>query len=173
MTLLFHPEASAEVDEAVTYYQGKDPKVARNFLVELDQQLVRIETTPEQLPAFRQGTQRALLHRFPYQVIFQVEGNLVVVYSVSRQSRRPDYCSTDSSFSLNRSLNCAPPLSLKNIPQSTGQRAPNFSQQDGTAFHDTSPEAIGYRVSGSIPVFMQTLLGPARPRMVLAVGWSG
>lgn len=86
MTLLFHPEASAEVDEAVTYYQGMDPKVARNFLVDRDQQLVRIETTPEQLPAFRHGTQRALRHR----VIFQVEGNLVVVCSVSRQSRRPE-----------------------------------------------------------------------------------
>lgn len=91
MTLLFHAEASDEVDEAFAFYLRKEPRAAWDFLAELDQQLQRVQATPQHFPAWRHGTQRALLKRFPYQIIFHLEEDRIVVYSVSHQQKKPDH----------------------------------------------------------------------------------
>ncbi len=71
LTLLFHAEALDEVDEAFAFYLRKEPRAAWDFLAELDHQLQRVQATPQHFPAWRHGTQRALLKRFPYQIIFR------------------------------------------------------------------------------------------------------
>lgn len=92
MTLLFHAEASDEVDEAFAHYMRKDdPQLPWDFLAELEHQLKRVQATPQQFPAWRHGTQRALLERFPYQIIFHQDEERIVVYSVSHQHRQPDH----------------------------------------------------------------------------------
>ena len=35
---------------------------------------------------------RLLVKRFPYQLIYRVEGDEIVIYAVAHQARRPGYC---------------------------------------------------------------------------------
>ena len=39
----------------------------------------------------RGGFRRILLDRFPYQLIYRVEGDEIVIYAVAHQKRRPGY----------------------------------------------------------------------------------
>jgi plasmid stabilization system protein ParE len=99
--VVFRPEAAAELREARRWYEEQVPGLGRAFIAELETTLAFARVHPE---LYRGVTadgrvRRALLHRFPYSLTYEIlEGGDLVVLAcrhvrqdeVNLQARRPD-----------------------------------------------------------------------------------
>lgn len=81
--LSFRPGARAEIRAARGWYEAQVPGLGRAFLGELDATLAFVQRHPAMYEAVEpDGTvRRALLHRFPYALIYEIEaaGDIVVL----------------------------------------------------------------------------------------------
>lgn len=79
----FRLGARAEIRAARRWYEAQLPGLGRAFLAELDATLAFVQQHPAMYEAVEaDGTvRRALLHRFPYSLIYEVhpEGDIVVL----------------------------------------------------------------------------------------------
>jgi len=91
MRLELDPAAEAEAREAYRYYLDADESVATRFQSSLDEALERISRSPGVWPAYFNGTQRLLLRRFPFAVIYRVGAERILVVAISHQKRHPGY----------------------------------------------------------------------------------
>jgi len=87
----FHPAALDEAEAATDWYRRRSVRVAELFLDELDHAVERLENDAIQFAEHLWGTQRIVLRRFPYLVIFRVTTAAVEVIAVAHGHRRPDY----------------------------------------------------------------------------------
>lgn len=89
------PEARAEIEETMQWYQTHGG-VTDRFLDELVGLLFEVQRFPRRFPrisGYRGPAEirRALLDKFPYQVIYQLHPTKVRVISISHTSRRPRF----------------------------------------------------------------------------------
>ncbi len=89
--ILFHPEAQAEYDAALAWYQARSPRAASRFEGEVERTLGLIGTSPEMFPNYDDKHRFAVLRRFPYSVVYQVQPGQVSVIAVAHSSRSPGY----------------------------------------------------------------------------------
>ena len=70
----FRPQARAEVREARGWYEGQVPGLGRVFIAELDATLAFLRLHPRMYAAVSDdgNVRRALLHRFPYSLVYEV-----------------------------------------------------------------------------------------------------
>lgn len=82
-------EAKFEIKEAFTFYESRESGLGIYFLENLEERFQTILENPlkysEKRPPFRE----ALLSKFPYQTIFEVLQERIIVYSVFHTSRNP------------------------------------------------------------------------------------
>jgi toxin ParE1/3/4 len=88
---LFHPEAQAEYDAAIAWYQTRRPQAATRFEAEVERVIRLIESRPEMFPNYDEEHRFAVLRRFPYSVVYQVQKEQVYVVAVAHSSRSPGY----------------------------------------------------------------------------------
>lgn len=89
-TLNLRSAAIEDIREASDYYEAVRRGLGDDFLEETSDLLLGIETSPH-LFAIREGTVRtANLRRFPYQVVYVMDGQHVEILAVLHQSRHPD-----------------------------------------------------------------------------------
>jgi plasmid stabilization system protein ParE len=67
-----HPEAVAEAQAATQWYRERSPSAADAFLAELDRAIEKIAENPRIWPRYVASTQRFLLKRFPFSVVFRL-----------------------------------------------------------------------------------------------------
>ena len=70
MSFAFHPEAEAELNEAVEYYEGVEPRLGYEFALEAHAAVHRAVAYPQAWPALEGEVRRSLLKRFPYGVLW-------------------------------------------------------------------------------------------------------
>lgn len=87
----YHPEAIKEIIEAARFYEGRSPGLGREFRAELDATLEILRHAPEAAAPVRGDLRRKPLQRFPYFLIYAVEGSEVRIYAVPHRRRRPEY----------------------------------------------------------------------------------
>jgi plasmid stabilization system protein ParE len=93
LVVSLHDAADLEVGEAFETYFGRSPKAARRFIIELDRVIGMASELPDMFqeipdsPPFR----RALLRRYPYAVVFAVQGDVLRVVAVAHLRRSPNY----------------------------------------------------------------------------------
>lgn len=70
----FRPQARAEIREARGWYEGQVPGLGRVFIAELDATLAFLRLHPRMYAAVSDdgNVRRALLHRFPYSLVYEV-----------------------------------------------------------------------------------------------------
>ncbi|MBA3314255.1 MAG: type II toxin-antitoxin system RelE/ParE family toxin [Planctomycetota bacterium] len=89
--VLFHPEAQEEYDEALAWYQSRSPNAALRFETEVERALTLIEANPGMFPKYDDEHRFAVLLRFPYSVVYQIQAGCVYVVAVAHGSRLPGY----------------------------------------------------------------------------------
>jgi len=92
MRVSFNPEALAEAEEATHWYRdngGSSP--SRAFAQELRRVVSLAAEQPGVGSLGLHGTVRLYLKRFPYTLVFRVQGESVRVIAIAHQSRRPGY----------------------------------------------------------------------------------
>ena len=93
MIFAFDHDARREVAEAAAYYAARASSAGEDFEAEFQAALERIKDRPNAWPPILKspGFRRCLLSRFPYQLIYRVEGELIRVYAVAHHKQRPGY----------------------------------------------------------------------------------
>lgn len=89
--VLFHPEAQTEYDEALAWYFARSPNAAKRFETEVDGVLALMSTNPGMFARYDDEHRFAVLRRFPYSVVYQVQTHCVYVVAVAHGSRLPGY----------------------------------------------------------------------------------
>lgn len=91
MTVEFHPEASAEYDEAALYYESKESGLDLRFIVCVEEAINGILGNPLRWRLFAGDVRRALIRVFPYGVFYNVNKDVVLIIAVAHCSQKPGY----------------------------------------------------------------------------------
>jgi len=91
MRLEFHPEALAEYEFAVTYYEQHQVGLGNRFIASVEYALQSILTAPMTWPILDQDVRRRLTRVFPYAVLYSVERDYVLVLAVMHCHQQPGY----------------------------------------------------------------------------------
>ena len=91
MTFGFHPEAEAELVEAVAFYERAEPSLGEEFSLEVRAAMRNVLSYPNAWPALEGGVRRCLVNRFPYGILYSVEPDRIFVLAVMHLHRRPGY----------------------------------------------------------------------------------
>lgn len=73
MRFSFHPDADAEFNSAVAYYEQCQPGLGLEFAEEVYATIMRIIEYPDAWSVISKNTCRCLTNRFPYGLIYQVK----------------------------------------------------------------------------------------------------
>jgi plasmid stabilization system protein ParE len=84
-------EAEAEVDKALDWYEEQSESAAAGFSVELQEAFLAIRKSPQLYPVYRHGTQRRVLNRYPFSVIYRELLDAIQIVAVAHAKRRPGY----------------------------------------------------------------------------------
>lgn len=91
MNYAFHPEAEAEFLDAIAYYEERAPGLGLDFSAEVRAAIQRILAFPKAWQVLDGDIRRALVHRFPYGVLYAVEENRIWIVAAMNLHRRPEY----------------------------------------------------------------------------------
>lgn len=83
-------EAFFDIKEAHFYYEEKRIGLGNLFLNTLETYLERIQKYPKQYQIQRKPYREAFLKKFPYLIIYEIEGNKIIVYAVFNTSKNPN-----------------------------------------------------------------------------------
>ena len=82
----------AEADALRIYARYEDLHAGRGelFVAALERSLNQLRAFPESAPVLRAPFRRLLVRRFPYGIIYAIEGRRVIVYSIAPLAQDPD-----------------------------------------------------------------------------------
>ncbi len=87
----FHPEARDDYREALAWYRDRSPRAAERFEGEVERVLGLVSTKPAMFPAYDEGHRFAMLHRFPYSLVYEVQEGRIFVVAVAHSRRSAGY----------------------------------------------------------------------------------
>lgn len=87
-TLVVKEEAIQDMADAFEWYETKRAGLGSEFLEEIERLCNRIEQAPEQYQLHR-NQRVAVMHRFPFRVVYEIEKETIVVYAVYHDKRDP------------------------------------------------------------------------------------
>lgn len=82
MRIVFVSEASFELTDAASAYDATRAGLGRMFIQQVDESLMRLVTFPEIAASVGGPFRRAVLHRFPYSIIYRVSGGQIQVLGI-------------------------------------------------------------------------------------------
>lgn len=91
MNYEFHPEAEAELDAAVAYYESCREGLGIDFIHEIHYTIHNIVDYPFAWPIIHLDVRRCLANRFPYAILYGVHADHVQILAIMSLHRAPDY----------------------------------------------------------------------------------
>jgi plasmid stabilization system protein ParE len=88
--MIYRPQAVADVQHAFNWYERQRPGLGDEFLAELASAERLVQETPNAFRVIHRETRRCLLHRFPYQLLYRIAGDVVVVVGCLHIRRSPN-----------------------------------------------------------------------------------
>ncbi len=89
--LEFHPEALAEYEFAVNYYEQHQVGLGGRFISIVESTLQGILDAPTTWPVLEQDVRRRLTRVFPYAVLYSIEPECILVLAVMHCHQEPGY----------------------------------------------------------------------------------
>jgi plasmid stabilization system protein ParE len=92
MTVEYHPLTVSDLNNAVSYYNRQRLGLGDELRSEIYSTIERIEANPYQFGTIKNSVRRALVHRFPYAVLFRViDDSTIRVLVIRHHRRRPSF----------------------------------------------------------------------------------
>ncbi|MDO8890460.1 MAG: type II toxin-antitoxin system RelE/ParE family toxin [Sulfurimicrobium sp.] len=91
MKFVFHPEAEDEFFAAIEYYESVETGLGSDFSLEVLKTIQNAVDFPMAWPVLVDDIHRCLTNRFPYGVLYRLEGELIQVLAVMHLRREPGY----------------------------------------------------------------------------------
>ncbi|MYM65949.1 type II toxin-antitoxin system RelE/ParE family toxin [Pseudoduganella sp. FT55W] len=89
LPITFDPAATADVVDAVHWYEGQRKGLGARFYAEMTRVVKLAAAHPLRYPLTQSDIRRISLHRFPYSIYFRVEPKRLVVLAVFHARRNP------------------------------------------------------------------------------------
>jgi plasmid stabilization system protein ParE len=83
-------EASDDVTLAFEWYESQRVGLGVEFVLAVDAAIEPLLRFPESGEAFYRDTRRCLVERFPFEVLYRVQGRLIVIVAVMHAARDPE-----------------------------------------------------------------------------------
>ena len=87
----FHPDASAELEDAALFYESRMTGLGKSFAAEVERTISLVQEFPEAGSPIGPNRRRVLVARFPYSIVYRDGPDSIVVVAVAHQHRRPGY----------------------------------------------------------------------------------
>jgi toxin ParE1/3/4 len=91
MKVRFLYPAFLEYNSAIDYYNTQQIGLGEKFIKEIDQYSEIIKKYPQSFAIYTANTRKAVLSTFPYNIIYSIQEDEVVIFAVAHQHRFPDY----------------------------------------------------------------------------------
>ena len=91
MNLIVTTAADEEFQSALRFYADRSADVADDLLMDFRGVTTQLLQFPKSGQRLSGGVRRLLFRQFPFQLIYRVEGDNIVVYAVAHQKLRPGY----------------------------------------------------------------------------------
>ncbi len=93
MRVRFSSAANGDVRKTLEYYKREaSAEIAMDFHSELMGTIERIKKWPKSFPLIHDELRRALLNRFPFQIVYKIESSeSVAIYAVRHHKQHPDF----------------------------------------------------------------------------------
>ncbi|MBZ0257398.1 type II toxin-antitoxin system RelE/ParE family toxin, partial [bacterium] len=91
MRVVFTEFAKHEFDNAVDFYHQESSGLGRKFSNEVKMAVQRITNYPHAWSILRGEVRKCFLHTFPYNVLYSVEKDHILIIAIAHQHREPDY----------------------------------------------------------------------------------
>jgi len=87
----FLSPAEEEMIEAALFYERRSAHLGIDFLDDIDRVVGLIREHPHIGAVIDESFRRVLLHRFPFNLVYTVEADSILIIAVAHQRRRPGY----------------------------------------------------------------------------------
>ena len=84
------PEADLDAQQAIEWYDQRDRDLGDDFLRKVTECITSIEDNPLRYPLVHRQMRRALVSRFPYEIIFEIESDDIIIYAIYHCARDPE-----------------------------------------------------------------------------------
>ena len=83
--------AEHDLDECASFYESKSVGLGSDFIDEVEHLIERLLRFPSIAPIYVDDFRSAQLPRFPFNLIYRIERQEIVIVAIAHQSRRPGY----------------------------------------------------------------------------------
>ena len=87
----FHPEAVAELEASVRFYEQQQSGLGERFLAAIEFALAGVADSPLTWPVLERDVRRRLSRVFPYAILYAVEPDRIFVLAVMHCHQMPGY----------------------------------------------------------------------------------
>jgi len=91
MKTVFVPLAGREYEDAFEYYEAEEPGQGERFRRAVWATIGIIEEHPQIGREVRPGVRKILVQRFPYKLLYSIQGDTLRIIAVAHGHRKPDY----------------------------------------------------------------------------------
>jgi toxin ParE1/3/4 len=91
MRVLLVPQAREDLREATEWYAARSGVAARRFVDEYTRVKGLVAQAPLQWVEIQPGVRRVLFKKFPFALIYTVEGSQIQVLAVKHHKQHPDH----------------------------------------------------------------------------------
>ncbi len=96
MPVRFLTRAERELVDSARWYEEREAGLGDDFLTEVSRALDSVAASPEQFPLEEWNRSQRVVHRcpldrLPYQLVFEVRSDDVIILAVAHYSRRAGY----------------------------------------------------------------------------------
>ena len=91
MQIEFLPEAKSELDDAINYYETQSYGLGLSFKNEAKSTIQRLSIFPTAWTQIKPNIRRCIMHKFPYNVLYSIEKDSILVIAIAHHHRKPRY----------------------------------------------------------------------------------
>ena len=89
-SVVYAPEADADVADAYHWYESREPGLGEDFLRCVEACLLTIQRHPLIYPVAMDKFRHAPIRRFPFEIFYEPAEDCILVYSVFHCSQEPE-----------------------------------------------------------------------------------
>lgn len=91
MNIEFTEPAAIELEDAFEYYETQIHGLGEKFFNEILETIELISQFPQLWSLNSEHTRKAILRKFPYNLIYTILNNKIYIIAVAHQNRAPEY----------------------------------------------------------------------------------
>lgn len=80
-----------EAYEAASWYRARNERTSAAFVKALRLAFERIQESPETWPSYHEGTRRTPVFRLPYEVMYRLLADRILIVAIAHCKRKPGY----------------------------------------------------------------------------------